>query len=74
MHLIFEKVNIKEPCYKSYKFFYQELSLGTKHHLLRLREKINKFNPSISRKCNSFTTKPMMLKFGENLLHFKNKN
>jgi len=30
--------------------------------------------PFISDKCNSFTTKPMMLKFGENLLHLLNKN
>ncbi len=30
--------------------------------------------PSTSGKCGSLTTKPMMLKFGENLLHLLNKN
>ncbi len=30
--------------------------------------------PSTSGKCNSLTTKPMMLKFGKNLLHFLNMN
>jgi hypothetical protein len=78
MHWIFEKATLKEPCYKFYKvffvFFYQELSLGTKHHLLRLREKTNKFNPSTSSKCSSLTTNLMILKFGENLQHFLNKN
>jgi hypothetical protein len=30
--------------------------------------------PFASGKCSSLTTKPMMLKFGENLLHLLNKN
>ncbi len=30
--------------------------------------------PSTPGKCNSFTAKPMMLKFGKNLLHLINKN
>ncbi len=30
--------------------------------------------PSTPDKCSSLTTKPMMLKFGENLLHLLNKN
>ncbi len=63
---------------QSYKFFFhffdQDLSLGTKHHLLRLREKPDKFNPSTSSKCSSFTTNLMMFKIEKNLLHFLNKN
>jgi hypothetical protein len=30
--------------------------------------------PSTPGKCSSLTTKPMMLKFGENFLHLPNKN
>jgi hypothetical protein len=30
--------------------------------------------PSTPGKCSSFTAKPMMLKFEENLLHLLNKN
>jgi hypothetical protein len=30
--------------------------------------------PSTSSKCSSLTTKPMILKFGENLPHLLNKN
>jgi len=30
--------------------------------------------PSTSGKCSSLIAKPMMLKFGENLLHLLNKN
>jgi len=30
--------------------------------------------PSAPGKCSSFTAKPMMLKFEENLLHLLNKN
>jgi hypothetical protein len=28
--------------------------------------------PSTSNQCNSLTTNPMILRFGENLLHFSN--
>jgi hypothetical protein len=37
-------------------------------------KKKNNSTPSASGKCSSLTTKPMMLKFGENLLHFLKKN
>jgi hypothetical protein len=40
-----------------------------------LREKkTDNSTPSISGKCSSLTTKPMMLKFGKNLLQLLNKN
>jgi hypothetical protein len=39
-----------------------------------LREKKNNSTPSIFGKCSSLTTKPMMLKFGENLLHLLKEN
>jgi hypothetical protein len=42
MHWIFEKANLKGAMLQnliSFDFFDQELSLGTKHHLLRLRKK-----------------------------------
>jgi hypothetical protein len=44
--------------------------------LLRLRgtKKTDNSTPSTSGMCNSLTTKPMMLKFEENLLHLLNKN
>jgi len=37
-------------------------------------KKTNNSTPFTSGKCSSLTTKPMMLKFGENLLHLLNKN
>jgi hypothetical protein len=42
MHWIFENANLKGAMLQnliSFYFFDQELSLGTKHHLLRLRKK-----------------------------------
>jgi hypothetical protein len=48
--------------------------LGLKIILLRLRKKKNNSTPFTSGKCNSLTTKPMMLKFGKSLLHLLNKN
>jgi hypothetical protein len=45
---IFAKANLKGAMLQnliSFYFFDQELSLGTKHHLLRLRKKIDNFNP-----------------------------
>jgi hypothetical protein len=59
----------------SFYFFDQELSLGTKNHFARLRgKKKDSSTPSTSGKCSSLTTKPMMLKFRENLLRLLNKN
>jgi len=49
--------------------------LGLKIILLRLKvKKIDNSTPSTSGKCSSLTTKPMILKFGENLVHLLNKN
>jgi hypothetical protein len=48
--------------------------LGLKITLLRLKKKQTNSTPSTSGKCSSFTATPMMLKFGENLLHFLKKN
>jgi hypothetical protein len=42
MHWIFEKANLQGAMLQnllSFCFFDQELSLGTKHHLLRLKKK-----------------------------------
>jgi hypothetical protein len=43
MHWIFEKANLKGAMLQNltsfYYFFDQKLSLGTKHHLLKLRKK-----------------------------------
>jgi len=47
--------------------------LGLKITLLRLRKKQTNLTPSTSGKCNSFTTNPMMLKFGKNFLHLLNE-
>ncbi len=56
-------------------FFDQELSLGTKNHFAQIEEKQTKNStPFTSGKCSSLTTKPMMLKFGKNLVHLLNKN
>jgi hypothetical protein len=48
--------------------------LGLKITLLKLRKKQIILTPSTFGKCSSFTTNPMMLKFGENLLHLLKKN
>jgi hypothetical protein len=58
----------------SFYFFDQKLSLETKNHLLRLRKKQTISTPSTFGKCSSFRAIPMMLNFGENLLHLLNKN
>jgi hypothetical protein len=47
--------------------------LGLKIALFKLRKKHTNSTPSTSGKCSSFKTNPMMLKFGENLLHLLNK-
>jgi len=39
-----------------------------------LRKKQTILTPSTFSKCSSLTTNPMMLKFGENLLHLLNEN
>jgi len=41
--------------------------------LLRLRKKQTISTPSTFGKCSSLTGNPMMLKFGENLLHLLNE-
>jgi hypothetical protein len=48
--------------------------LGLKITLLKFKKKQTNSTPSIFGKCSSLTTTLMMLKFGENLLHFLNKN
>jgi hypothetical protein len=56
-------------------FFNQELSLGTNNHFAWIEEKKLIIQPpSTSGKCSSLTTKLMMLKFAENLLHLLSKN
>jgi hypothetical protein len=47
--------------------------LGLRITLLRLRKKQTNSTPSTSSNCSSLTTKPMVLKFGENLLHLLKK-
>jgi len=48
--------------------------LGLKITLLRLRKKQTISTPSTFGKCSSLIANPMMLKFGENLLHLLKKN
>jgi hypothetical protein len=38
------------------------------------KKKIDNSTPSTSGKCSSLRTKPMIMKFGENLLHLLKKN
>jgi hypothetical protein len=48
MHWIFEKVNLKGIILQNLISFYfsdKKLSLETKHHLLKLRKKLDNFNP-----------------------------
>jgi hypothetical protein len=56
----------------SFYFFDQELSLGIKITLLKFKKKHTISTPFTSGKCSSLTANPMMLKFGENLLHLLN--
>jgi hypothetical protein len=57
----------------SFYSFDQELSMGLKITLLRLREKKTILTPSTSGKCSTFTETPMMLKIRENLQHLLHK-